>query len=151
MIINVLSKSLVRVKVERKQWTPPQIAPTSPNNHLFGGIVFQGGLVANNPLQPSCLATLGLVELQLAQTSSNPWIQTGPMYRKVILESGVFLPFLIFNLLLLQLMFGSCLQYFLQSFEIRLALRSCARLCGCVEMILSSKGLHLIHSCCLAG
>ena len=30
-------------------WAPPQIAPNSPNKHLFGGIVFLGGLDANNP------------------------------------------------------------------------------------------------------
>ena len=29
--------------------------------------------------KPSCLDTLGLFEPQLAQTNSNPWIQTGPM------------------------------------------------------------------------
>ena len=30
-------------------WAPPQIAPNSPNKHLFGGDSFLGGLDANNP------------------------------------------------------------------------------------------------------
>jgi hypothetical protein len=60
---------------------------TSSDKHLLGGIVFWGGLDANEPnlaLMFGYFVASWALELQLAKTNSSAWIQTGPILASLL-------------------------------------------------------------------